>query len=183
MNKGQLIKIRESLSQPQRQLIIIGSCALLFIIISIFVYRPLGIKIQDADRRLNTLTAQLASQRDKVSALKKLGLKRRLMQQKDVSLAIDEITKKGRVLDLKFISITPAKLQKSTQAGFKELPINFEIESGYQSLGKFLTYLEEFPLTIIQIKGLTIRPREETLPNLDVELLLNLYMEAEDGKE
>ena len=182
--KERIIRLKENLGPRQAQLILYGFGALLVVISLIFAYRPLMIKLGDADRELKSLEAQLLSQRNQVAALKKLDLKGRLMQKEEVSQAIDELTERGRTLGLKFVSITPGELQKSAQGNFKKLPINFKIESEYQSLGQFLAYLEEFPLTIAEVKSLSIiRPGEETLSKLDAELLVNLYMEAEDGKE
>ena len=190
MNKAQftkiresIIKLREDLGTRQTQLILYGFCALLIIFVLIFAYRPLMIKLHNADRELDSLEARLSSQRNNVAALRKLDLKVRLMQQKEVSQAIDELTEKGRTLGLKFISIAPKELQKSAYGDFKKLPINFKIESEYKSLGQFLAYLEEFPRSAAEVKTFSICPRKEILPDFNVELLLNLYMEAEDGKE
>ena len=190
MNKEQFIKIREkiiklrgNLGTRQTQLILYGLCALLIIFVFIFAYRPLAVKLRDADIELESLKTQLLSQHNNIAALKKLNLRSRLMQKEEVSQAIDELTERGRTLGLKFVSITPGKLQKSAQGNFKKLPINFKIESEYKNLGQFLAYLEEFPRTIAEAKSLSILPKEEILPELNVELLVNLYMEAEDGKE
>lgn len=181
--KERIIKLKESLSSRQIQLIVYGSCAFLVILIFIFIYQPLAGKLRNANRELLGLEAQLLSQRNKVTVLKNLDLKGKLMQQKDVSSAINDITEMGRTLDIKFISITPQEPQRLKQVDFKELPINFKIESEYKNLGQFLAYLEEFPLTIVEVKTFSIRLNEKTLPKLNVDLLLNLYMEAEDGKE
>lgn len=190
MSNEQLLKIKESinkfkqdLSLRQRQLLFYGLYALLALLILLFAYRPLGGKLEDANRELNSLTSQLLSQRNNVTTLKGLKIEGKLMQQREVSLAIDELTEKGRALGLKFNSITPGKLEKSAQGDFKKLPINLKIEAGYASLGKFLAYVEEFPRTIAEVESLSIRSQEKALPNLDLDLVVNLYMEAEDGQE
>lgn len=178
-----IIKLKEDLGTRQTQLILYGFCALLIVFVLIFAYRPLMIKLRNADKELKSLATQLLNERNNIAALKKLDLKCRLMQQKEVSQALDELTEKGRNLGLKFISITPKDLQKEVGGNFKVLlPITFQIECAYQSLGQFLVYLEEFPRTITEVKSLSIRPREEILPKLNVEVMVNLYMEAEDAK-
>ena len=189
MSKKQFIKIRESiiklreeLGTPQTQLVLYGFCVLLIVFVLIAAYRPLIIKLSNADRELKRFEAQLSTQRDSITTLKRLDLKYRLMQQKEVSQALDKITEKGRALGLKFISITPKELEKSANGNFKVLPIGFEIESTYQGLGQFLAYLEEFPHTTAEVKSLSVWSREKLLPKLNITVLVNLYMEAEDAK-
>lgn len=181
--KDSIIKLKEGLGTRKTQFVLYGFSALLIIFILIFAYRPLMIKLRDADRELKSLEAQLLSQRSNIAALKNLSLKGRLMQQKEVSQAIDEMTEEGRTLGLKFASITPGELKKSAPDDFKKLPINFTIESEYQGLGQFLVYLEDSFDSIAEVESLSIRPREENSPKLNIELLVNLYMEAEDGEK
>lgn len=190
MNKNQfkkvtdnIIKLREDLGARKFSLILYGFFALLIVFVLFFAYRPLMTKLGDADRELKSLEAQLLSQRNNVAAFEKMELEGKLMQQKEVSFALDELTEEGRGFGLKFISITPKELQKSAQGNFKKLPVNFKIESEYKKLGQFLAYLEEFPRTIAEVESISIRPREEILPKLDVEALVSFYMEAGDGKE
>jgi Tfp pilus assembly protein PilO len=137
------------------------------------------VKMSDADRELEGLNARLLGQRANIAALKDLKLKGRLMQQKDISFVINEITEKGGALGLEFISITPGELQETEQPSLKVLPISFKIESEYEGLGEFLVYLEEFPHTLTEVRDLTIRPEEENKAELSTGLLVNLYMEAE----
>ena len=181
--KERIIKIKASLGDRQTQFILYGSCALLIIFILTFTYRPLAVKLQHANRELNTLEAHLLSQRSDIAALKDLSLKGRLMRQKEASFALDEITRKGRALGLRFVSITPGKLQRHAPRGnFKVLPIAFQIEAAYKNLGQFLAYLEESFFSIAEVKSFSLRPREKNLPKLNVKVLVHLYMEAEDAK-
>ncbi|UCB57585.1 MAG: type 4a pilus biogenesis protein PilO [Candidatus Omnitrophota bacterium] len=190
MNSKQLIKIRdnivklkENLNDRQKRLVAIALYVLLPIAILIFIYTPLRARIRNADSQLDTLTTELANQRSKADALKKLILTGRLMKQSEVSSALNEITEQGRAFGLKFISITPYKLERSTEVHARHLPISFIIESEYEGLGQFLAYLEEFPLAITELRGLNVRPGEKRRFNLNTELLVYLYMEAEDEKE
>lgn len=181
--RDNIIKLKENLTDRQTRLIVIALYILLPIVILTFIYAPLRARIKNADSQLNTLAIELANQRSKADALKKLILTGRLMKQSEVSSALNEITEQGRALGLKFISIMPYKLEKSVGVHSRHLPISFMIESEYEALGQFLAYLEEFPLAITEVKSLNVRPGMERRYNLNTELLVYLYMEAEDGKE
>ncbi|MFB0525778.1 MAG: type 4a pilus biogenesis protein PilO, partial [Phycisphaerae bacterium] len=103
-----------------------------------------------------------------------------MMQRNGIPLAIAELTEKGRVLGLNFSSISPSQLQETIQASVRKLPINFTIESEYKDIGQFLAYVEGFSRSIAEVESLSIRPRENNLPKLNVELALNLYVEIEN---
>lgn len=169
------------MNKEQRQFILYGLYAFLVLLLLLSIYRPLTIKLRNAQGKLNSLQGQLLSEQEKTAAFKKLDLTGRFMRRKELSRAIDEITEKGRALGLKFISITPKNLQRQASSGVKALPIAFEIECSYRGLGQFLIYLEEFPRTITEVENLTIRPREKKLSRLGIKVLVNLYIE--DGKE
>jgi len=117
------------------------------------------------------------NQRGAIAASKKSDVKGQMMQRNEVPLAIAELTEKGRELGLNFTSISPKQLQETTQASIRKLPISFTIESEYKNVGQFLAYVEEFSRTIVEVKSLSIRPRENNPPKLSVELVLNLYVE------
>ena len=189
MKKDQFIKIKENiielkgrLSERQIQSLVYGLCAFLVLLILIFVHRPMSIKLAGAEKELARLESQLDSQRSYISAIKKLKVKGSVMPQKETSYAIDEITEQGRGLELKFISIAPKELQKTDQSNLKVLPINFKIESEYKNLGQFLAYLEWFPRSTTKVQSFSIGSREEITSKLDSEVLINLYLEAEDAK-
>jgi Tfp pilus assembly protein PilO len=92
-------------------------------------------------------------------------------------MAIAELTEKGRSLGLQFSSIAQQPLQEITQADIQKLPISFTIESEYKNTGQFLTFIEEFSNSIVEVESLSIHPRKNNPPELSVELVLNLYVE------
>jgi Tfp pilus assembly protein PilO len=167
----------------KKRLIIYGACVVLAIFVFIIFYRPMMVKMGDAQRQMLVVEGQLFDQRGNVAVLKNLKLKGRLMRQGETSFVINEITEKGGELGLEFISITPGELRKTEQGSLKMLPISFKIESGYKGLGEFLVYLEEFSRTLTEVKELAVWMEEEVAPELSVRLLVNLYMEADDGEK
>ncbi len=177
------IRLKESLGPFRKLHILYACCALSGLIILIFAYRPLMIKLHDAANKLNEVETKLLNQRGAIVASENSDVKGQMMQRNEVPLAIAELTEKGRDLGLNFSSISPSQLQETTQAGIRKLPINFTIESEYKNVGQFLAYVEGFSRTIAEVESLSIRPRESNLPKLSVELVLNLYVEIANATQ
>ena len=175
--RNRTIRLIESLGPSKTLLILCACCVLSGLIILIFAYRPLMVKLNDAANRLHEVETKVLNQRGAIAALEKSDVKGQMMQRNEVPLAIAELTEKGRDLGLDFSSISPRELQETTQASIRKLPINFTIESEYKDIGQFLIYVEGFSRTIAEVESLSIRPRENNPPKLSVELLLNLYVE------
>ncbi len=175
--RNRTIRLIESLGPSKTLHILYAFCVFSGLIILIFAYRPLMIKLRDGANRLHEVETKLLNQRYAIAASEKSDVKGRVMQRNEVPLAIAELTEKGRDLGLNFSSISPRQLQETTQAGIRKLPISFTIESKYKNVGQFLAYVEGFSRTIAEVESLSIRPRENNPPKLSVELLLNLYVE------
>jgi len=181
--RNRTIRLIESLGPSKTLLILYACCVLSGLIILIFAYTPLMIKLRNAANRLREVQIELLNQRGAIAALDKSDVKGQMMQRNEVPLAIAELTEKGRDLGLNFSFISPRQLLQTTQADIRKLPISFTIESEYKNIGQFLAYVEEFPRSIAEVESLSIRPRENNLPKLSVELVLNLYVEIENATQ
>jgi len=177
------IRSRESIGPFRKLHILYVCCAFSGLIILIFAYRPLMIKLHDAANRLREVETKLLNQRGAIAASERSDVKGEMMQQKEVPLAIAELTKKGRDLGLNFSSISPGQLHQTSQTSIQKLPISFTIESEYKNVGQFLAYVEGFSRSIVEVESLSIRPRENNLPKLNMELVLDLYVEIENATQ
>lgn len=178
--KNKTSRLVESLG-PFKTLLALQACCVLFgLIILIFVYIPMMIKLHNAANRLHETQTELLNQHGAIAASEKSNAKGEMIQGNEVSFAIAELTEKGRALGLNFSSISPSQLQDTTQAGICKLPISFRIESEYKNIGQFLGYVEGFSRSITEVESLSIHPGENNLPELSVELVLNLYVEIEN---
>jgi Tfp pilus assembly protein PilO len=148
-----------------------------------FAHGPLMIKLRNAANRLRKVETELSNQRSAIAASGNSDVKDQMMRQDEVPPAIAELTEKGRDLGLNFSSISPSQLQETTQASILKLPINFTIESEYKNVGQFLASVEGFSRSIAEVESLSIRPRENNLPTLNVELVLDLYVEVENATQ
>jgi len=174
--KSRMIKLTERLG-PSKVLILCICCVLSGLVILLFAYWPLMSKLSNSTNRLNEVQAELLNQRIAIVALDNSNLTADIIRQNGLSLAIADITEKGRSLGLQFSSIAQQTLQETTQAGIVKLPFSFTIESEYKNLGRFLTYVEDFSSHIAEVESLFIRMSENDLHKLNVKLILNLYVE------
>ncbi len=173
---NRMIRLIENLG-PSKVLVLCVCCALSGLVILLFAYWPLISKLHNSANRLNEVQTELLNQRSAIAALDNSNVKGQIIQQNDISLAIAELTEKGRSLGLQFSSIAQQPLQEITQADIQKLPISFTIESEYKNTGQFLTFIEEFSNSIVEVESLSIHPRKNNPPELSVELVLNLYVE------
>jgi len=173
---NRIIRLKESLGPKKLRMLYVCS-ALAALIILLFAYCPLMSKLSTAANRLGEVQAELLNQQTAITASDNSNVKGQLIRQDGLSLAIAELTEKGRSLGLQFSSISQRPLQETSQAGIQKLPINFTIESEYKNVGMFLTYIEDTSGSITEVESLAIRPSEENPSKLSVELLLNLYVE------
>jgi Tfp pilus assembly protein PilO len=177
------IRLKEILGPFKKLYILYACCALSGLIILIFAYRPLMIKLHDEANKLREVQIKLLNQRSTIAASERSDIKGQMMQRNEVSQALGELTERARELGLNFSSISPGQLRETTQDSIKKLPISFTIESEYKNIGQFLAYVEEFSRSIAEVESLSIRPRENNLLTLNVELVLNLYVDIENATQ
>ena len=174
-----MIGLKENLG-PGKLHMLYTCCALSAPVILLFAYWPLISKLDNSASRLDEVQAELLNHRSAVAVLDNSNVEGELIRQDDISLAIAELTEKGRSLGLKFSSIAQLPLQETAQAGIAMLPISFTIGSEYKTAGQFLAHIEDSPCGITKVESLSIRPKEVDQSELSVELMLNLYVEIEN---
>ena len=178
MNK--IISLKELTGKTGNTCILCLGIVLFVLVLLFFAYSPLIIKLHNAGNKLQELETRLIHQRNAVAVLNISDLKVQPMQQEEVPFLIYELTEKGRNLGLNFNSILPGRSQDTEQAGIQKLPVHLTIESEYENAGRFLTDIEELSHGIAEVESLSIRPGKKIPSGLNVNLLLNLYVETEN---
>jgi Tfp pilus assembly protein PilO len=177
---GRIIRLKESLGFSKAPYVVLTCCVLLSLIVLIFAYQPLMAKLHNASNRLEGLETELLNQRSAIDALKRADVTGKIIRQSEIPLAMDELTEKARELGLQLSVISPSQLQQTTHAGIWKLPVSFTLKSKYENVGQFLDYIKGSSRIIAEPDSLSIHPQEDDLSKLDVELVLNLYVERKN---
>ena len=99
-----------------------------------------------------------------------------LISEKDVSHAIDELTKHAKLNGINFISMSPKKIKKEKNSQYKILPVEMKIKSTYEDLGAFLGSVDDLEKGLIKVKYFNIIPDEEDPSRFMTDLIIDIYL-------
>ncbi len=160
----------------ERLIIIICSVVVILVLgLYLFLYSPLISKLKSADLECKTIEADVFQARDRITSSGIGDTKKGLIIEEDVSFAIDELTKQGKLKSINFISMTSKNIEKG-EPQYKILPIEMEIESTYEELGTFLCSLEELKKSLVTVRSFNITSNEKDPTRLETKLVVNMYL-------
>ena len=170
------------LTKERRIVIVISALVIIAIGAFTFLYRPIATELKEVYLEYKRYEREILRARNIIAGSKATGIKRTLITEEDISLAIDELTKQGKLKKVNFISMTPQQIEKRKDSRYKILPIEIEIESTYERLGFFLSSLDDFKKSAITIRGFRIIPDKKNLTKLKTNLVVNMYLSGEDAE-
>lgn len=154
--------------------IISGAAAIVIIGTYLFLYRPIISRLKIQHLKCRTIESEANQAREAIAGLKKKD-KKTLLNEADVSAAIDELTILAKSKDINLISITPRQI-KEKKASCKILPIAMEIESAYEDLGVFLGSLDSLQKCVVTLESFNITPERTGALNLNTKLTIDMYL-------
>ena len=155
---------------------IVSSAVILIFASYLFLYRPFVNKCRLAGSESRGIEAEILRAREAIDLLKQATTKRTLISEKDISIAIDELTKQGRSKGINFNSIALGKIEDPGDSKYKILPIDIEVKSTYKELAVFLGLLEELEKSLVTVKNLNISSGKEKTAKLNTRLTVNMYL-------
>lgn len=170
----------------------------LFIGLYLLMLTPLKKTIDLKREEWRNLETRLIAGRMKLDAYLRLnksevdteleGLKKRLPSESPTSAILEELTKRGKELNIEFISInpkpvtTPMKSPAATsKLKYKILPIEIKMKATYRNLAEYLGILENLERSFATISGFQIKKDEKIFPKLNVNLLIYTYIVEDEG--
>lgn len=160
------------LSNKKNLGILSGIAVFLFLIFT-FIYFPLLKEIRKRDSLWKSLKEQLKTA-DNLRDFQKAGINKRFISQKELSLALDKITERGKSRLFNFKSITQGEIK--TLNDHRVLPVEMELEADYKQLGLFFTDLENMQDMLVTVENLQVNSDEKLLPKILCSLTLNIYI-------
>ncbi len=165
----------------KERLITIVSAAGVIIVLGLylFLYQPLINKLRRAHLECKKIEAEVLRAHEAISSLKTTPIEKKLIGEEDASLAIDELTRQGKLQGINFISITPKQIERQL-APYKILPIEIETESSYENLGIFLGKLDDLKTSLVKVGKFDTTPNELNPKTLITKLSVSMYFEDEE---
>lgn len=154
--------------------IISGALAIVAIGTYLFLYRPVINKLKIQHLECRTIESEANQAQEAIAALKKKD-KKTILNETDVSIAIDELTRLAKSKGLNLISMTPKQV-KEKEAHYKILPIEMEVGSTYEDLGVFLGALDRLEKSLATIDSFSVISEKERSLNLKTKLVINMYL-------
>lgn len=140
------------------------------------LYRPLLHKLNIQASVCRELEGSLDQARRLLVRSQTQAEERSFFKEEEVSPAIDELTRQGKLKGINFISITPKSMEKSKDARFQVVPLEIETESSYETLGRFLGVLEDLKTGLVTVASLNVTSQEEDASRLRARLILHMYV-------
>jgi len=166
---------RVELTKEQQTLAVAGAGLIGILVISFIFYPPLMKQLTIKRAECRTANAELLSARNIIESPGEVGVKRTPLTEKDISYAIDELTKRGRLQGVDFLSISPGEIKEEAGSARKILPVVMKIKSTYEQLGGFLGSLDELERGLVNVKSFDIVPDKNDAAGLFTDMVVEIY--------
>lgn len=162
----------------RQRLIMIITAAILIIAVGlyIFLYGPLISRLRVMRLECKTIEADVLQTRSRLASIETIDIKKGLIKEEEISFAIDELTRQGKLEGVNFVSMTPKEIEKREDAPYNILPIEIEIESTYEKLGIFLGSLDKLERCLVTVRNFNITPDKEDPAKLKTKLTVNMCL-------
>jgi Tfp pilus assembly protein PilO len=170
----------------------------IFLILFAVVLAPARRELAGKKKIYRKLEVRLIAGRNKLSATKldKAGveakveeLRRRVPSKSPTAAILEELSKKGKGLNIDFISISPQPVEPlpdmTSAFNCKVLPISIKMRATYKGLGDYLGLLDNLESSFAVVPEFQVAKDERTFPKLLVDMKVYTYVleEAESGQK
>lgn len=140
------------------------------------LYQPLIIKVTRAGRECRSAEGNLKNLRNDIISYKNIDKKRFLINEEDISSAIDELTRAAKIEGINFSSLAPQAVAEADGRGYKIVPVKIELKSSYEKLGKFLGTLDDLERTAVGVREFSVIADKADREMLNISLVINIYV-------
>lgn len=137
-------------------------------------YVPLISKLKSETRQVRSIENELKELRSMLDTTGKVYEERTLISGKDVSRAINELTKQADLKSVNFISISPGDIRKD--ATCRVMPIEIKAECTYKQLGILLGSLDELEKGLVRVNSLDVAVSPKDPKKVISDIILDMYI-------
>jgi Tfp pilus assembly protein PilO len=163
---------------PKGKLKIVLLVVVAILIFNIFVSLPMYEKLKKQRLEMEDIQSQIREAKDTLAKLEaaEISYKMQIITEKNISAAIEELTKQGNRDGVDFVSIKPLPIENDGDSVYKIIPLHIEIESTYDKIGTFLGSLRNLKKSLVIVKSFDIKTKSNSPLNLKARMILNLYL-------
>ncbi len=178
----------------ERIAINLAGCLFILLVLYLFVYIPKQKQmrlLQDEVRASRLKLEEAGGAVNQVSALEKevKAIQKEMSETeggshlaRGIPQVLEALTQGTARLDIEVISIGPLKPEKTgaVEAAMERVPVEMRISCPYRQLAEYIGFIKSLPI-LVGINSINIERNIETLPNLDILLLLDTFVKGEGG--
>lgn len=164
------------LKKEQLPLVALAAGALATVVIFAFLYLPVIKAVSTKNAECRRVETEAREAREMIATAGKIYGERMLISEYKIGVAMDALTKHGKVMGVNFISMKPGEIKDVPGARYKEISIEMRIESNDKQLADFMGSLDELKRGIVKIDSFDITPKSEDGGLLDSKLVIKLYI-------
>lgn len=153
---------------------------LVYLVIFVPVIRQLQVKYTEC----RVMESQIADAQNLIAYADKIDSSCRgrvLVSERDAAQGLDEFTAHAKSLGVNFISMKPGDIIMKEGGVYKILPVELEIKTTGKQLVDFMGSIDELKKVIVTVDSFNITPDKEMRDELDVDMVINIYLSAKDG--
>ncbi len=171
------------LTKEKKIMVISAAAAVIISAVFFLFYAQLNGKLVAKYRECRSIEAKVLNARNVIESAGKIYEERTLPVEKNISQAIDELTKHGKLEGIDFMFINPEELKEEQCSEYKILPIKMKIESTYEQLALLLGSLDELDKGILRIISFDTIPDKKDPEKFITNLTINMYFSKEENEE
>ena len=142
----------------------------------LFFYRPLTLELGKKARESREIENLVTAAHVHSLPAGHEGDEDKLISEESVSTAIEELTAQGKIMGINFLSIASRQREHAEGKAYSVLPIEMELESSYEALGRFLGSLEGLHRCLVTARTFESLPANNDPSKLKTRLTVNLYL-------
>lgn len=165
------------LSRQQLNLLGIAACFAIGGGLYFFVFQPLLHQLKIHSAECSRIEREASALRPHVSAFQNQPIEKRLITEKEVTSALNELTRRGNLKGVEFVLLKPQAVEKLEGKPSRILPIETEVRSTYQELAGFLGAMDKLERSLVTVESFTATQGTENISKIRTRLKIQMHLE------
>ena len=143
------------------------------------LFRPLQTELGVKGREAKTEETKAEEGRSIIDSMRRSQVRSGLLTASEMSLAIEELTRRGKELGIEFISMSPGEPVKEPDSVYEIIPVRLELLSNYEDVGFFLGMLDELDSGLATVSDFAATPEPGVSSRVKTSLTIHMYLAGE----